>query len=150
MPEPTLFDLFQSPNFWFGTVIVGIIVGVIGNFLSGWIQKVYARYSERQRKKNQEKERRFQKDLQRLFDVPSEVLELRIKILYDLLKDVLFLFLVIIIQDFFSSVSIFTRIINPIMILFAITIINSGIMKSAYSQQLLRAYDRQKTKERES
>ncbi len=88
MEQLTILQLLDSPIFWFSTVIIGIVVGMIGNFSTDTLKKILARFSETQRKKSDEQERAFKLEVQDLLDNPSKVIDLKIEAIYILLSNV--------------------------------------------------------------
>lgn len=63
-----ILTLLGSPVFWFGSVLVGIIIGIAGNFAADGIKQYWGRFSASQRSRNEEERRRIIKEAKKCID----------------------------------------------------------------------------------
>lgn len=68
--------------YWWLILLMGLIMGIIGNFFSDGIKKVIGIFSSRQREKNLEEGRRFDKQVDYLVNNPNEIINSKIDATY--------------------------------------------------------------------
>jgi len=58
-----IFELLKSPSFWFGSVIIGILINIASHFLiqkwGGWLSKISKKWATRTEKLSKERENRI-------------------------------------------------------------------------------------------
>lgn len=144
--EPTIPQLLASPTFWFTTVIAGIIVGILGNFATNGIQKIWGRFSETQRMKSEAQEKAFQAEVQDLIDNPSKVVDIKLDAIYSLLSNIAKLMFYLALTNLALGIPIngITFIFNVAFSVFAVSIALSAIKNDDYTRKILKAYYRHK------
>ena len=153
MDEITISQLLTSPIFWFSTVLVGIIVGVVGNFFTNFINKMWANFSESKRKENEEKQKAFLAEVQSLVADSSKATELKIDAIYFLLSSAVRLMFYLLLSNFVFFVPAMLPIIesqylviflNITLSILAVPIATSALNRSDHVRQVLHEYYREK------
>jgi membrane protein implicated in regulation of membrane protease activity len=78
--EQTISQLLKSPVFWFGSVLVGLILNILSNRLSRHIDKWTDGWSAKRRKRLEEKKESFRVEVEILSKDPTELTILYIQL----------------------------------------------------------------------
>lgn len=62
-----------NTTYWWLILFVALIVGMIGNFLSDGIRKLYGMVSSSQRERNLERDKEIEEEIKRLVNNPEEI-----------------------------------------------------------------------------
>jgi len=143
MEQLTIPQLLASPTFWFSAVIVGILVGVIGNFATNGLQKIWAKFSETQRKKNDEQEKAFQLEVQDLVANPSKVTDLKLEAIYSLLSNIVRLMFYLVLTNLAISIplGVINLAFSAAFSVLAVSIAQSAIKNDNHVRKVLKAYE---------
>src|SRR4030095_309446 len=73
--EPTISQMLKSPAFWFGTVVVGLIIEVVGSyFYSRVVEKWLSGWSEKRQKKFEQKKAAYRQKVEELSKDPTDLI----------------------------------------------------------------------------
>jgi hypothetical protein len=84
-----LLGLFGDPLFWIGSVFVGILINVIGNYLTRYSDTFIAKVSLRKQLKLEMKQQEISKAVDRLLASPTERFDVKLDVLFYMLQRVL-------------------------------------------------------------
>ncbi len=64
-----------ASTYWWLILLIGLIVGIVGKFMADGIQKLWGLVSSSQRKRNLEREREEEDEIEHLVNYPSEIID---------------------------------------------------------------------------
>ena len=100
-----IIKILSDPTFWIFTVLFGILINIISDWIRPQIEKVVGKYREDIRIRNEQRQRDFESAITELLKNPSAVIELQLDILYNLLISILIPSLAIFLDDVLLGLS---------------------------------------------
>jgi hypothetical protein len=84
-----LLGLFGDPLFWIGSVFVGVLINVIGNYLTRFSDTFVAKVSLRRQLQLETKQQEISKAVDRLLVSPTERFDIKLDVLFYMLQRIL-------------------------------------------------------------
>lgn len=137
-----ILELMKSTTFWFTTIFMGLVVSLVGNFLSSQLQNLWGKFSKRQAQKNAAKQKAFDDLVQDIHRKGVHLSDMEIHSMYITLLNLLYLvalLIIILLLNVISNSTLVGQIMVIILWLVLIIIANRSINIASYDHKLIEA-----------